>query len=181
MSGKLYATARAESIAGNHFDVIHPGAVALPVDVCYFSPAVLSTREERDSDPGGGSNFADRAGVEAVETYFMVGRLITHAATLDEFRAAVYGGTASDAFPDTVGNEPDSWPLSMDIDNDTGTISQMRLIAGDNAIGSFDEVRVGETWRDVTSLPEPTAVSLAALVVLTCVTRGRRGREAERK
>lgn len=106
---------------------------------------------------GGGSNerfflgnstnyFAD---MTIGETYFMVLKGISSAAGADQFFVKIY--RATDAPP---GSEPAVWDSQIAINSDA-LIDTIRLVRGTNGSGAFDELRLGQTWADVTSLTPP--------------------------
>lgn len=95
--------------------------------------------------------------VLADTTYFMVVKLVSHSTTDDEAFLKVY------APGDTVdSSEPGSWTLtdgggtSVNID-----VLELTLGSGFSESGAIDEIRIGETWADVTSaatVPEPSSL-----------------------
>lgn len=54
---------------------------------------------------------------------------------------------------------------------DVGLVTEIGL-AGPGAFG-FDELRIGNTWEDVTPVPEPATVVLASLGIVALLLRGK--------
>jgi hypothetical protein len=109
------------------------------------------------------------------ETYFVVMRVDANpGATPDVLSALIYSGAAS--VPLT---EPLAWNLTYSIDSSVN-LDTIRMRVGNSTAGSFDEFRIGETWADVSAVPEPAAAFLA---VISCLMGGvgvRRVRNSKR-
>lgn len=96
--------------------------------------------------------------VEFGETYFVIAKLVSHAGTEpDEVYVSFFG--EGDIVP---GTEPADWDISLE--NSSGAnIRVARMAFGANAIGAVDEIRIGQTWSDVTAVPEPATWALVAV------------------
>jgi len=112
--------------------------------------------------------------VPAGETYFLVAKIVSSASGLDTAFLNVYGvGYHSQV---TVA-EPTTWDLTL-----TETTSaildriRVRIDTGNGAStpGEVDEIRVGNSWLDVVSVPEPSSIVLLGLGLLVGVLRKRR-------
>jgi hypothetical protein len=79
------------------------------------------------------------------ETYFLVLKSVASAASSDLFYAAIYD--PSETVPAT---EPATWDIEYSFSSNL-IISQARLAYGASALGAIDEIRIGQTWADVTA------------------------------
>jgi hypothetical protein len=103
------------------------------------------------------------------DTYLMVMKLTSSAATPDLVQASFFG--PSDAVPAA---EPATWALTHN-PNVNAVINTARLWVGTAATGAIDELRLGTTWQSVTAIPEPaTAILLALAIAGTALKRQNR-------
>lgn len=83
--------------------------------------------------------------VVAGETYFVVAKIVSRAATPDECYMSIYG--PSDTTPTT---EPTTWMLTNTLSG-TAMLSYLRVVSGANLDrGEIDEIRLGSTYASVT-------------------------------
>ncbi|MBP7935858.1 MAG: LamG domain-containing protein [Phycisphaerae bacterium] len=83
--------------------------------------------------------------VVAGDTYFVIAKIVSHAATADECYMSIYGPT--DTTPTT---EPTTWMLTNTLSG-TVMLSYLRIVSGANLDkGEIDEIRVGSTYASVT-------------------------------
>lgn len=88
--------------------------------------------------------------VVAGNTYFVVAKIVSHAATPDECYMSIYG--PNDSTPTT---EPTTWMLSSTISGTT-LLTYLRVLSGANLDkGEIDEIRVGSTYASVTDRSAP--------------------------
>lgn len=89
------------------------------------------------------------------ETFFVVLKGVSSAASNDQFFANVYDSANSPPV-----SEPDTWEMTHS-QNTSFKMDLLRLVIGNNAGGAFDEIRIGSTWESVTSaVPEPTSFGM---------------------
>jgi len=109
--------------------------------------------------------------VTAGETYFMVAKIVSSASGLDAAFLKVYGvGYNSQV----AVAEPTVWDATLT--ETTGAILdriRIRIDPGNAAAtpGEVDEIRIGNSWLDVVSVPEPSSIALLGLAVLAGVVR----------
>ena len=105
------------------------------------------------------------------ETYFMVAKIVSSASGLDTAYLKVYG-TGYDN--QVTFAEPTAWDATLT--ESTGAILdrvRVRIDAGNTAgsPGEVDEIRIGNSWLDVVSIPEPSSIALLALGLLAGMLR----------
>lgn len=104
--------------------------------------------------------------------YFVVLKIESHSSANDVASAIIYD--SSETVPLT---EPVTWDKTRAISSALA-IDRVQLWVGQNAAGAFDEIRIGDTWESVTSVPEPTSVTLITIVALIAVGKSRNWRIA---
>lgn len=77
------------------------------------------------------------------DTYFLVMKVTSNAATPDLVEASFFG--PGDTVP---GTDPTTWSLTHNLDSNAA-INTARAWIGASASGSIDEIRLGTTWGDV--------------------------------
>ncbi len=104
------------------------------------------------------ATYSDDGEYSDTETYFLVAKLI--AGSEDSWDLKVYDSSMS-----IDRSEPGSFDLTH---ADTSNVDQTYLALGlfDSVAGQVDEIRVGETWADVTPIPEPSTFVLMAMALL---------------
>jgi hypothetical protein len=108
-------------------------------------------------------------------TYFVVMKVDANTdATADVVNVAIYSGATN--VPLT---EPDSWDLTFSIASNAN-LDGIRVRVGNSTAGSFDEFRVGETWADVATVPEPSSAILSSVSLILSSSCMRRVRNAKR-
>jgi hypothetical protein len=110
------------------------------------------------------------------DTYFMVAKIVSSAASPDQAFLKVFGTGYGTQVPFA---EPTTWDAT--ITTSTAAILDRIRIRIDSANpaatpGEVDEIRIGDTWLDVVSVPEPTSLSLLGLAGLFALVRRQRGR-----
>jgi hypothetical protein len=108
------------------------------------------------------------------DTYFIVARIVSSATGLDTAYLNIYGTGYHNQVPVA---EPTTWDLTL-----TETTSaildriRVRIDTGNGAStpGEVDEIRIGNSWLDVVSVPEPSSMVLLGLGLLAGVVRRRR-------
>jgi len=103
----------------------------------------------------------------------LVTKIDANTSSEDVFSLKIYDESMT---PDLI--EPASFDLVAM--NDSG-VNLTKLFIGMNAGGEIDEIRVGTTWADVLSVPEPATAPLllAAIAPLALATRRPRRRRRE--
>jgi hypothetical protein len=94
------------------------------------------------------------------DTYFMVAKIVSSASGLDTAYLKVYG-TGYDS--QVTFAEPSTWDATLT--ESTGAILdriRIRIDSGNlpTSPGEVDEIRIGNSWQDVVSAPEPSSLSL---------------------
>jgi hypothetical protein len=92
--------------------------------------------------------------------YFLVAKLVSHAAGNDELHLMIFD--EDDVIPAT---EPAAWDMTA-LNASGANIRVARLAMGANALGAMDEIRIGQSWSDVTRVPEPTTLGMIAAGVM---------------
>jgi hypothetical protein len=104
-------------------------------------------------------------------TFWLVGKVVTTNGN-DTLSLTWYSG--ADAVPVTesfvLSGSPTSNLASVPTDK---VISHIRFNSPSGSTQQFDELRIGQSWADVTGVPEPTAVALLGLAGLGLVRRRR--------
>jgi hypothetical protein len=102
--------------------------------------------------------------------YFLVGKLVANGAANDEVHLMIFG--EDEMVPDV---EPAVWDMTV-ANASSGNIRVARMVIGANATGALDEIRLGQSWTDVTRVPEPATWGLLVmgLAALGGVCRRRR-------
>jgi hypothetical protein len=124
---------------------------------------------------GTSANTFGPAPADALDTtYFMVLRVEGTGVNTLTASAMVFSPTDS-----VSASEPITWDATIASYTPTGTnnniLTRIRLWAGENATGQFDEIRVGSTWVSV--VPEPSTVLLMCVGIVavgTCRLRRRK-------
>lgn len=101
------------------------------------------------------------------ENYFAVLKLVSRATpNHEEAYLAIFG--EGDTVPLAEPLNSDDWDLSVVRNINASFIDTFRLAIGANATGGFDEIRIGQTWADVTRVPEPATwgLGIAGLVAI---------------
>lgn len=110
------------------------------------------------------------------DTYFMVAKIVSSASSPDQAFLKVFGTGYGTQVPFA---EPTTWDAT--ITTSTGAVLdriRVRIDSANAAVtpGEVDEIRIGDTWLDVVSVPEPSALSLLGLAGLFALVRRQRGR-----
>jgi len=97
------------------------------------------------------------------DTYFMVAKIVSSGASPDQAFLKVFGTGYGTQVPFA---EPTTWDAT--ITTSTGAILDRVRIRIDSANaaatpGEVDEIRIGDTWLDVVSVPEPSSMALVML------------------
>lgn len=103
--------------------------------------------------PGGTS----RAGAPTTDPYLIVLKMVAHSSGNDEVFLKAYSSA------DVIGSEPTSWTLTNS-DDLSSLVTKFGLTAGSTSGARLDEIRIGTAWEDVVSVPEPSSLSLLAIV-----------------
>jgi len=107
------------------------------------------------------------------ETYMLVAKIVTNDSGNDEYFLKAFGSGGTDTFDDMVTlNEPVSWDLTFS-GAVTGLADAIELRTGPNAIGMYDDIRLGSSWASVTGVPTPAALP-AGLALMGMLTMRRR-------
>lgn len=107
------------------------------------------------------------------QTYFMVAKIVSSASGSDTAYLKVYGGSYDSQVSFA---EPTTWDAT--VSTSTGAILdriRLRIDSGNtvSAPGEVDEIRIGSSWQDVVSIPEPSSIALLALGLLAGMLRQR--------
>jgi hypothetical protein len=117
--------------------------------------------------PGGPS-------VTVGDPYFLVAKIVSSASGLDTAFLKVFG-TGYDAQVPFA--EPTIWDATL-TETTAANLDRIRIrIDAGNAVGTpgeVDEIRIGTTWADVVSVPEPSSATLLGLPFLAAIARRRR-------
>lgn len=108
------------------------------------------------------------------DTYFMVAKILSSAASPDQVFLKVFGTGYGTQVPFA---EPTTWDATLT--TSTGAILDRIRIRIDSANaaatpGEVDEIRIGDSWFDVVSVPEPTSLYLVGLAGLFALVRRQR-------
>ena len=93
------------------------------------------------------------------ETYFIVMKIQSFAASPDVFSAQIYD--AADATPTS---EPATWDLQATTATNF-VIDTLRLQIGANTTGAIDEIRFGRSFADVAMVPECSTFALSLIAL----------------
>jgi hypothetical protein len=94
---------------------------------------------------GVGGTMASGLTVTYGQPYFIVVKGVASAADTDQFFAAYYDPTET-----VPAAEPETWDFTYSFTS-SAVISQLRTTMGASAHGQIDEIRIGDTWADVTA------------------------------
>lgn len=96
----------------------------------------------------GAADNAVATPLSAGQTYFVVAKIVASASGTDVASAMLF-----DASRPIPALEPGVFDLTFDIQEDRGNhvVDTARFWIGTNAVGAYDELRLGRTWQDVTS------------------------------
>lgn len=116
---------------------------------------------------GGNSQLASSSGYGAIDgaTYMFVAHLITTSSGADHLDLKAYNVStdlvhSSPSLLSGVGNGLNQWSLSA---NFSSTATADRLLMAMDGNSAMDEIYVGTTWTDVTSVPEPSSWAMVAV------------------
>ncbi len=109
------------------------------------------------------------------DTYFMVAKIVSVASGTDQTFLKVFGTGYGTQVPAA---EPTTWDATLT--QTTGAILDRLRIRIDSANaaatpGEVDEIRIGDTWFSVVSVPEPSSLTLLGLAGLFALVRRQRG------
>lgn len=94
-------------------------------------------------------------GFTAGATYLLVGKIQSTASGADTVSASIFSSSS------TIGSEPVTWDLTGSLDaSDTGRVLNRLYVTGSGNIDRFDEFRMGDSFLDVTGVPEPSTAAL---------------------
>jgi hypothetical protein len=107
------------------------------------------------------------------QTYFLVTKIVSSATGVDTAYLAVYGLGYGSQVPAA---EPTTWDATLT--ETTAAILdriRIRIDTGNGATtpGEVDEIRIGNSWLDVVSIPEPSSMALLGLALLLGALRKR--------
>ncbi len=105
------------------------------------------------------------------DTYLMVAKIVSSASGMDQAFLKVFGTGYGTLVPF---DEPTTWDASLT--QNTGAILDRIRIRIDSANaaatpGEVDEIRIGDTWFSVVSIPEPASVTLLGLTGFIALLR----------
>ncbi|HPU25454.1 MAG TPA: BNR-4 repeat-containing protein [Phycisphaerae bacterium] len=131
-----------------------------------LTPASTGTQTTRFGMTSDGqfflNNSANKAGtVEPNTTYFVIGKIVSHAGTNDQVYMTAYGPGST-----VPATEPADWLLTDQI-NSSVVLQNLRLVVGANTVGEFDEIRTANTYAGVTDPNAPIASGGGAANVLS--------------
>jgi hypothetical protein len=122
----------------------------------------------------GSTTPASGPAVTPGDTYFMIAKIVASAASVDTAYLKVYGTGYGSQVPVA---EPTTWDATLT--ETTGAILDRIRIRIDNgntgaAAGEVDEIRIGDSWSSVISVPEPASCLLALGGVVAIAAMRRR-------
>ena len=107
------------------------------------------------------------------DTYFMVAKIVSSASGLDTAFLKVYGTGYNSQV--TVA-EPTTWDATL-TETTSAILDRIRVrIDSGNTVatpGEVDEIRIGNSWTDVVSVPEPSAMGFFGAALLAAIFRKR--------
>lgn len=107
--------------------------------------------------------------VVAGDTYFLVVKVETFASGNDKAYLKIYDKNA------TVGTEPTTWDIIAEGDGSGAATYLCPTVCGGSGDGDqIDEFRMGGSWQNVTSVPEPATMVLLGLGGISVLIRRRR-------
>jgi hypothetical protein len=99
-------------------------------------------------------------------TYFMVAKIVSSASGSDTAYLKVYGPGYSS---EVTAAEPTTWDVTL-LETTSAVLDRVRVrIDAGNTVstpGEVDEIRIGDSWLDVVSVPEPSSLTLLSLALV---------------
>jgi hypothetical protein len=111
------------------------------------------------------------------DTYFMVAKIVSSASGTDSAFLKVFGTGYGSQVPFA---EPTTWDATL-TESTAAILDRIRIridsLNGAGTPGEVDEIRIGDSWQDVTSVasvPEPSSIALLGLALVAGVVCYRR-------
>jgi len=126
----------------------------------------------RSSNLGTETDIQSTGGLAQLDTtYLLVSKLVTSSTGNDMLYMNWY--SPLDTVPAT---EPLTWMLSLSVNNTTTNTQNLLQLSSGSSTGTYraDEIRLGTTWQDVASVPEPSRALLLLLGTFAMLTWRRR-------
>jgi hypothetical protein len=137
------------------------------------SPSNNANRTFRINLPSSGTNLQGLNGsLDEDTTFWLVGKVST-ANGNDTISLTWFTGSDTVPVSETFDITLSGANIGSTLAAGARTISQIRLNSPDTHAQQFDEIRIGESWEDVTGVPEPASLSLLGLAGLAMGRRRR--------
>lgn len=140
------------------------GTNGVTVGHSYNAPFIINPNRGHDVTGAAIGNDSTAIG----EEIFYVARFVTKQTGYDEVYLKAYNSSSDTVHGDYsdlsgTGSGADQWDVSLTIDSDASMNELVINLKGGSGSMDVDEIRIGATWEDVTSLPEPATIGLLGL------------------